>query len=568
MYSAKPGSSFSQRPAFEDVDLTNEPELDSNGNVIAATDQPRTSSSTHRSRREQFFGKRGSQHRQSRPVSGTSQATIRTSRSRSKGKQSSQQDRGDERTQDDIELTQRSRTQDDQPEAGVRNFSKRLQHSRGSSAAREEQVDVSTMPPLPNPQRFSAATTAAQTKPYSQDGPADERPPPERPPQESAAPSQPQSKALTTLYTVSYLIFFSIFGTLARLGTQWIAFYPGAPITFPVLWANMAGSFVMGFLSEDQRLFGHGFGLTNRDDKRDDDEFDSPPVHISQLAKYKKTVPLYVGLATGFCGSFTSFSSFARDVFLALSNNLPAPINHPYASSAGVVSPSMTLGRNGGYSFEALLAVIFSTIALSLCGLIVGTHAANLLHRWTPTIPAPFLRKILDPAMVVLAWGCWLGAVLLAIFPPQRVWRGEVLFALVFAPLGTLIRFYASAKLNGLVAAFPLGTFAVNMFGTAVEGMCYDIQHVGVGIMGQTGGGMIGCQILQGVMDGFCGCLTTVSTWVAEIKTLKRKHAYTYAFASVVGGLCLMVIIMGSVRWSIGFSEPACNTGYPSKVSG
>lgn len=562
MYPAKPGTSFSQRPAFEDVD-DDEPKFDENGNVVP-TEQPRTSSSTTRSRREQFFGKRSSQQKPSRPVSGASQATIRTSRSRSKGKRASQQDAGG----NDIELTQRRNTQEDQPDSGVRNFSKRLQHRRGSSAAREEQpVDVSTMPPLPNPQRFSAATTAAQTKPYSQDGPREEQPSPERPPEEPS-PSQPQNKLLNELYTVSYLIFFSIFGTLARLGTQWIAFYPGAPVTFPVVWANMAGSFVMGFLSEDQRLFGHGFGNRNKDDKRDDDEFEPAPVDVPLLTKYKKTVPLYVGLATGFCGSFTSFSSFERDIFLALSNNLPAPINHPYPSSIEVISPSTTLGRNGGYSFEALLAVILSTIALSIGGLIVGTHVAKSVHKWTPTIPANFLRKIMDPSMVILAWGCWLGAVLLAIFPPQRVWRGEVLFALVFAPLGTLLRFYASAKLNGLVIAFPLGTFAVNMFGTAVEGMCYDIQHVGVGIMGQTGGGMIGCQVLQGIMDGFCGCLTTVSTWVAEIKTLKRKHAYAYAFASVVGGLCLMVIIMGSVRWSIGFSEPTCNTGYPSKVRG
>lgn len=466
-------------------------------------------------------------------------------------------------------MPQQARAQDDRPDqtdSGVRNFSKRL-HRRESSAAREGQPDISALPPLPNPQRFSAATTAAQTKPNTQDGPKDERSQLDRRDQETA-PSQPQNKKLTYLYTASYLIFFSIFGTLARLGTQWIAFYPGAPITFPVLWANIAGSVTIGFLSEDQRLFGHGIGNKDKDDKQDDDQFDPPPVDEQQLAKYKKTVPLYVGLVTGFCGSFTSFSSFARDVFLALSNNLPAPFYHPHVSSADVITPSTTLGRNGGYSFEALLAVILVTIAMCLGGLIVGANVASSLQRWTPTIPAHFLRKVLDPLMVVLAWGCWLGAVLLAIFPPHRVWRSEVLFALVFAPLGTLLRFYASAKLNGLVVAFPLGTFAVNMFGTAVEGMCYDIQHVGVGIMGQTGGGIVGCQVLQGVMDGFCGCLTTVSTWVAEIKTLKRRHAYAYTSASVIGAFCLMVVIMGSVRWSVGFSDPICDTGYPSKVSG
>ena len=148
------------------------------------------------------------------------------------------------------------------------------------------------------------------------------------------------------------------------------------------------------------------------------------------------------------------------------------------------------------------------------------------------------------------------------------MWRGEVIFALVTAPPGCLLRFYASAKLNGLVPAFPLGTFAVNMFGTAVEGMCYDLQHVALGALGGVGGGIVGCQVLQGVMDGFCGCLTTVSTWVAELNGLQRKHGWIYAFGTVMGGLGLMLVIMGSVRWSIGFQYPVCDTGYTSKVHG
>ncbi|KAK3680177.1 hypothetical protein LTR78_000554 [Recurvomyces mirabilis] len=70
---------------------------------------------------------------------------------------------------------------------------------------------------------------------------------------QEAAPSTP--RWLTELYTISYLIFFSILGTLARLGLQWLTFYPRAPIVTPVIWANFAGSMFMGFLAEDQGLF-------------------------------------------------------------------------------------------------------------------------------------------------------------------------------------------------------------------------------------------------------------------------------------------------------------------------
>jgi fluoride ion exporter CrcB/FEX len=117
--------------------------------------------------------------------------------------------------------------------------------------------------------------------------------------------------------------------------------------------------------------------------------------------------------------------------------------------------------------------------------------------------------------------------------------------------LGTLARFYASLYLNGLLAAFPVGTFAVNVFGTGIVGMSWDLAHAQLG-------GVVGCQVLQGVEDGFCGCLTTVSTWVAELTALRRQHAYFYGAASVLAGLAVMVVVMGGLRWTDGFEPLQC----------
>ena len=77
---------------------------------------------------------------------------------------------------------------------------------------------------------------------------------------------------------------------------------------------------------------------------------------------------------------------------------------------------------------------------------------------------------------------------------------------------------------------------------------------------GEIGGGRVGCQVLQGMMDGFCGCATTVSTWVAELRGLRRGHAYRYGGVSVGVGLGLLVVIMGSERWTVGFGSTACRT--------
>jgi fluoride ion exporter CrcB/FEX len=379
---------------------------------------------------------------------------------------------------------------------------------------------------------------------------------------------QQVSRLATQLYTISYLILFSFFGTLARLGLQAITFYPGAPVVLSVLWANVGGSLFMGFLSEDRMLFKEEWGTPAYDlevqrarQRAQDEESGSNCSVDLQAAKKahaatKKTIPLYIGLATGFCGCFTSFSSFIRDAFLATSNSLSTPLNHP-ADYQITTSTTSTVPRNGGYSFMALAAVLITNIALSISGLYVGAHIAIASEPFMPSLPFAFCRKILDRLAVFLAWGCWLGTILLAIFPPDRnssgaeIWRGRAVFALVFAPLGCLGRFSASLYLNGRLSNFPLGTFVVNMFGTAVLGMCWDLQHVPLG-------GIVSCQVLQGIEDGFCGCLTTVSTWVSELSTLRRGNAYRYGALSVIVALCLLIVVMGSMQWTRGYSVVLC----------
>ena len=358
------------------------------------------------------------------------------------------------------------------------------------------------------------------------------------------------SSPATKLYTVSHLIFFSILGTLARLGLEAITSYPSAPVTSSVLWPNLAGSLVLGFLAEDQRIFREEWGNFSSPENWsfhrtiiESNDGGASQHALRRHVKIKKTIPLFIGLTTGFCGSCTSFSSFIRDAFLALSNGLPSP--SPNSSS---IPP-----RNGGYSLEALLAILIIHITVSLSGLKIGSHLALVLDPATPTLRFQHVRTFLDPMMVNLGIGSWIGAVLLTAFPPHQLWRGRVTCALVFAPLGCLLRFYASKCLNPRTPSFPLGTFAVNMFGTICLGLFFNVQH-----SRSVAGDVIACQVLQGAMDGFCGCATTVSTWVAELSGLQRRHSYIYGFSSVVVALSFLVIIMGSLLWSKGFQDPAC----------
>ena len=365
------------------------------------------------------------------------------------------------------------------------------------------------------------------------------------------------TRTVTELYTVSYLIFFSIFGTLARLGIESLVTFPGMPVAFSTLWANFSGTFILGFLAEFTLASSsarHDLPSSDGSCSRTEEALRKLQEAAQDRLKRRKASPLYIGLATGFCGSFTSFSSFVRDIFLALSNSLESE------------NPS----RSPGDDVMALLAVAITTIGTCLVALKAGAHLAIPLARVDFKVP-PWIRSSVDRAMIILALGTWAGAVVMTILPPDRFfneadssspelerWRGLVLFSLVFAPLGCLSRFYLSLKLNGIHHSFPIGTFLSNIIGTVVLGMAWDLQHAKLGVLDAGGGSLIGCQVLQGIMDGYCGALTTVSTWIAELASLRRVHAYIYGSATLVAAVSLLIAIMGSLKWTAGWIQPAC----------
>ncbi|KAK4540679.1 hypothetical protein LTR36_009010 [Oleoguttula mirabilis] len=369
-----------------------------------------------------------------------------------------------------------------------------------------------------------------------------------------------RARFLEQTYIVSYLILFSILGVLARLGLQALTLYPGALVSNTDIWANVGGSFFMGFLREDRMLFRRHWNAAveksskntsdagSHDHSAHDEEKSNPSAEAQTAFKASKvSIPGYIGLAVGFCGSFTSFASVNRDAFLAISDNLDTATVSTYHVTTDPRS------RSAGYSVMAVIAVLFMEVSMSLIALKSGAHLATVVGRLAERLPVLGVERIMNPLVVVVGWGAWIGTVMLAIWAPHDKWRGEVVFAIVFAPVGCLLRFILSIKLNRKVRSFPLGTFTANILGTCVLGMSYDLQH------SSAARSVVGCQVLQGIEDGFCGALTTVSTWVLELDTLRLHHAYFYGACSLFVATGLITAIMGSLRWTEGFTSPICS---------
>jgi CrcB protein len=340
-------------------------------------------------------------------------------------------------------------------------------------------------------------------------------------------------RCLTMLYTISYLVLFSILGALARVGLQALTTYASAPVHAASVWSNFAGCLVMGYLTEDRVLF----YIRDLDTIRYDDVDEKNKAH----ATWKKAMPLYMGLTTGFCGSLTTFSSFIRDMFLAMANDInPSP--HHDAQSAG-------------QSFMALMSILVATISLSICGFLLGRNIALGLEsaatRHTRRL-VPY--RFIDIVAPGAALGAWSASIVLACLTSSS-WPGtKVVTTLAFAPVGCLLRFILSMHLNGRWW-IPIGTLTANFLGTATIAAAWIGSHM-THTVGST---MVGCILLtSGVEDGFCGCLTTVSTWVAELFVLRRGVAFLYGILSVAACFAVLTTMMAPVRWSGRYSEAVC----------
>lgn len=183
---------------------------------------------------------------------------------------------------------------------------------------------------------------------------------------------------------------------------------------------------------------------------------------------------------------------------------------------------------------------------MSLASVSFGAHLAWIIAPHFPLLSPP-IRSV-RYSLTVLAILTY-AATFPAYFLLPVSFRHQATAALLFAYPGTLTRYLLSIRLNPLIKTMPLGTFTANMLGTALLGTFHVLQNTSPTQSLNT------CAILQGLADGYCGCLTTVSTFAAEVSALKEWKSWLYAAVSWSTGQLLLLVILGSSFWAGHVSE-------------
>ncbi|KIK68076.1 hypothetical protein GYMLUDRAFT_36907 [Collybiopsis luxurians FD-317 M1] len=296
----------------------------------------------------------------------------------------------------------------------------------------------------------------------------------------------------------------SIFGVLARVGLIALGTYEGQAI-FPLAYVQGLGCFLMGYFLYLKEPMG------------------------------KFYPPLYTALTTGFCGSLTTFSSWEMDVFNSWLN-------------------SQNAHRAGLRDFMDGLGKTVYTLAISLASVIFGGYMARITFPFFPSLQPP--TRTLRYAISVISVSMY-AATLPAYFLLPNSFRHQATAALLFSFPGTLVRYILSTLLNPLLIGFPLGTFAANSIGTGLIAAFHVIQTIADKPVSPNT-----CSLLQGLADGFCGCLTTVSTFAVEIRALKGWERLRYILMSWGAGQILFLIIMGPSLLSGNAKALTCSFNY------
>jgi fluoride exporter len=220
------------------------------------------------------------------------------------------------------------------------------------------------------------------------------------------------------------------------------------------------------------------------------------------LLKYPN---LKVGLATGLCGSITSFSSASLAIFLAF----------------------IDIGLLSGFS------MIIAIYGLSFASFGIGQHL-SLLPCWDSlTQQEPLEDKFLFASTAVILISVVIWCVLnIKLYLPLSMLLGS---------FGSLIRFYLSLTLNSKIDTFPLGSFLANILGTTILSILFISNNTST---------TEACAWNYALSIGFCGCLTTISTFIAELGTLGTRHSYVYGFCSILSGLAINILIIGTFIWT------------------
>ncbi|KAL1206871.1 hypothetical protein V5N11_001889 [Cardamine amara subsp. amara] len=325
-------------------------------------------------------------------------------------------------------------------------------------------------------------------------------------------------KSLEYISCLIHLAVFGVLGAITRYLLQKLFGPTGARVTsdgsilYLDLPSNMVGSFLMGW-----------FGVVFKAD-------------IARISEF-----LAIGLSTGYLGSLTTFSGWNQKML-----DLSADSQWVYAVLGFLLglfltSYSIILGVETAKGFKWLLHRRASSKEINSC-FKVDTFKNHIVSL---TLMLLLLVALLTASSTLLVKEFDKGT------SEAQLWLG----CLVAAP-GVWLRWFL-ARLNGCglgkdkhLRWVPFGTLIANVAAACIMAALATLKK---SVDART------CNtVASGIQFGLLGCLSTVSTLMAEFNAMRESNypwrAYAYAFFTIIVSFAIGTVIYSVPVWVVGFS--------------
>ncbi|KAE8209261.1 hypothetical protein CF327_g6740 [Tilletia walkeri] len=400
--------------------------------------------------------------------------------------------------------------------------------------------------------------------------------------QMSSSGTAPALRPPPALFILGLLVPASMLGTLTRIGITSLFTFAHTPLDPPIIWAQIIGCAVFGGALQNKAYFE---AIVLRLD------------HHPQAVGLQLGTALYTALTSGYCGSVTTFSTWILDDYLAWANydgvdrsggkSFLAGIGQSFVTlilSIASLRLGMKLAEEGEpFCMSWVIKILPASLRLGASSTAERSASLATFQAETDLTPSSdhpdgtdIVNKkdsqrlakyqLLYIATCVFAVGLLvMTSLLAALYIPTR----SISVALALSPPGAMLRWYLS-RINGKSfkalpvirrrstragqsspEAWPYGTFTANMLGVTIVGAAYTALHASRTDAASTVPySRVKCDVIySGLEVGLAGCLSTISTFSAELYTLSaglktRQAAVLYAFASWGWGLVLYALLV------------------------
>ncbi|KAF6007327.1 hypothetical protein HII13_004639 [Brettanomyces bruxellensis] len=328
------------------------------------------------------------------------------------------------------------------------------------------------------------------------------------------------------------VLFGAVLGNMARFGmteltsykNEYTHFYPGT-----CLWSNFTACFVMAWCNHAAvfwRTVLTGSGKTN----------------MKQMA-------LHSAVTAGFCGAYSTWSSFMVELIFKTIDYLNGGHKLP----------------NHGYGVMEFFSVLFVQMGVSFLGYFLGRDFAYLIDLCfkegsRSRIFNYRVCRILELLFAVLGIAAIIANIVLACtLSIDSSWKTSYALSIVIGVVGSWVRFRLSAY-NGSfgISWFPSGTLMANVFACLLLPVLYILLY---GYKDAATGTMIVTSkvhrmAITAFSSGFCGSLSTMSSFVNELYNLEYPlQRYTYFGVTFLSCFIIMFVIICPYAWTRGFIE-------------